>query len=76
MDLGGAEGVAVARGELVGDDLVEDALDVLEVGHVAGRADDGGVADGMQAGDVLKAGEGAVRRYSVQICALVRMKVV
>ena len=76
MDFGWAEVVAVSVGEFVDDDLVEEGLDGLEVGHVAGCADDGGVADGMQAGDVLKAGEGAVRRYSVQICTLVRMKVV
>lgn len=64
MYFGGAERVAVACGELIGGDLVEDALDVLEVGHVAGRADDGGVADSVQTGDVLETCEGAVGSYA------------
>lgn len=63
MYFGRAEGVAVARGKFIGDDIVEDALNVLEVGHVAGRADDSGVANSVQTCDILETSEGAVGRY-------------
>ncbi len=45
VDFSRAEVMAVALGELVGDDLVEERLNGLEVGHVSGRADDGRIAD-------------------------------
>ena len=45
MYFGGAEVVAVGVCELVYDDLVEEGLDGLEVGHVAGGSDDGGGSD-------------------------------
>jgi hypothetical protein len=52
--------VPVARRELLDHELVEDALDVLEVAHVAARAEDGVFADRMQTLDVAEAREGAV----------------
>ena len=69
MNFCGAEGVSVARGELVGNDLVKDALDVLEVGHVARRADDGRVANGVQASDIFESRKRAVGCYEEQVCA-------
>ena len=60
MDLGRAEGVAVLCCELVYDELVEDGLDVLKVGHVAPCADDGVITDGVETLDVLEACEGTV----------------
>ena len=65
MDFGWAKVVAVSVGEFVDDDLVEEGLDGLEVGHVAGGSDDGGVADFMQTLDVFEAGERAVRSCKV-----------
>lgn len=62
MDLGGPELMAITVCEFVDHELVKGVLEILEVGHVAGRADDGGRADGVQALNVLEAGERAVGR--------------
>ena len=42
-------------------EVVEHALDLLEVGHVAARAKDGVGPDRVEADDVLEPGERAVR---------------
>jgi hypothetical protein len=63
VHLGRAELVPVAGRELLDDELVEHALQILKVGHVAARAKRGVVADGLQPLDVLKARERSVRRW-------------
>jgi hypothetical protein len=63
VHLGRAELVPVAGRELLDDELVEHALQVLEVGHVAARAERGVVADGLQPLDVLEARERAIRSW-------------
>lgn len=52
--------------DLVNHKLVQLALQVLEIGHVAGRADDGRGADLDHTLDVLEPREGAVRRQVVR----------
>ena len=66
MYLSRAKLMRVALSELINDKLVKGVLEVLEVAHVAARAEDGVRADGVQAGHVLEAREGAVRRERVR----------
>ncbi len=47
MDFSWTKVVAISMGELVGDDLIEEGLDRLEVGHVTGGTDDSRGADGV-----------------------------
>lgn len=60
MHLGRPERVPVSRCKLVGDELVENALDVLEVAHVAARTDDRVFSDSVQTLDIAETREGAV----------------
>jgi hypothetical protein len=53
--------VAVLRSELFDDELFQKLLDVLEVGHITTRTDNGILADWMEPLYVLKAGERPVR---------------
>lgn len=64
--------MAVLCGKLVDDELVEDGLDVLKVGHVTACAEDGVIADGVETLDVLEACEGAVGRCVSQVSGTIR----
>ena len=39
---------------------VEEAVEILHVGDVAAKADDGGIGEGAKALDICESGEGAV----------------
>lgn len=67
MDLTWAEVMPIAGGELVNDELVQDGLHVLEVGHVAARAKHGAVPDRVQALYVLEARKRAIGRWRGRI---------
>lgn len=60
MNLCRAEGVSVLGGVFFDGEFVEEGLDVLEIGHVASRTDDGVVPDGMETLDIFEPGQGSI----------------
>jgi len=63
MDLGRSKSMFILLGKFLDNEVVQQRLDVLEVGHVPGSAENGVVTDGMKTLDILESGEGAVRRW-------------
>ena len=62
-----AKVVSISMREFVCDYLVEECLDCLEVGHVAGSTDHGGGPDWMKTSDVLESGERAIRSCALSV---------
>jgi len=58
-----AQAVPILRGELVNHELVENVLNVLEIGHVATCTNDSMVANCVQTLDVLESCKGTVRSW-------------
>ena len=63
MYFGRAQAVSILRSEFVDYELVENGLDILEVGHVATSTNNGMVAHCVQTLNVLESCEGAVRSW-------------
>ena len=58
MNLSGTKLMSILRSDLFFyDEVVEDALQILEVGHVAARPNDCEIADRVKTLDVLEASE-------------------
>jgi len=55
----------VLLGKFLDDEVVQQRLYVLEVGHVSGGTENGVVADGMKTLNVLESREGTVRRWGL-----------
>jgi len=53
----------ILLGKFLDDEVVQQRLDVLEVGHVSRGTENCMVSNGMKALNVLKSREGTVRRW-------------
>lgn len=63
MDLGRSKSMFILLGKFLDDEVVQQRLDVLEVGHVPGGTENGVITDGMKTLDILESGKGTVRRW-------------
>ena len=57
----------VLLGKFLDDKIVQQRLDILEVGHVPGGTEDGVVANGVKTLNIPKSRERAVRRWRLMI---------
>ena len=65
MDLSWPKSVLILLGKFLNDEVVQQRLDVLAIGHVSGGTKNGVVTDGMKALDILESSEGTVRRWGI-----------
>lgn len=61
MDLSRPKSVFILFGKLLYNEVVQERLDVLAVGHVPGGTDNCVVPNGMKTLDILESREGPVR---------------
>lgn len=52
--------MTILIGKFIYDEFLQEFLDILEVGHVATRADNGVFANWVESLDILEAGKGSV----------------
>ena len=55
----------ILLGKFLDDEVVQQRLDVLKVGHVSGGTENGVITNGMKALNTLKSRERTVRRWGL-----------
>lgn len=63
MYLSWPKSMFILLGKFLDDEVVQQGLDVLEVGHVSGGTENGVVTNGVKALNILEPREGTVRRW-------------
>lgn len=61
MDLGWPKGMLVLFGKLLDHEVIQQRLDVLEVGHIPGGTENGVFTYGVETLDISESREGTVR---------------